>query len=421
MTAMATRCHGLAMAIGCLLAAAAHAGDVRLTFPLDGHFRAGRFMPVHVVANGVAGSTLTLRARGAIPTEVIAEGGRADAVVPWLAVRDSMAETAWSDSSGNHPLDLPLHPLADGDRLVALAGGSEAEAKTLYPEQNVIAVRLDVAAALLTPTEAWEALDGVVFDAAAAARIDESQLRALLAAGTAVAVRSERRPSGTWPWKREGNLWVVRYTPRGPTGLIEPEAYLPTYGWVRGWPAQFRRQCVLACVIFAILFLAASLWRSRWRVPLVISLTVATSAAFVMWTSRQSPVLRMSGAVFIRGDGIIQEDRWSWYSTLRASDVSHPSAGLTKPVLASIQQIQTSDLRLKRQTSDEAWQFAFRLQPKIALAFVARRLNDSGAFPAGKAVARSPLDAMVDRLYPVGSDDVRVIDDAETLELRVRS
>src|SRR5580658_6470648 len=38
---------------------------VEISFPLDGHFRPGKFMPVHVVVNNFAADSITLKSDGA--------------------------------------------------------------------------------------------------------------------------------------------------------------------------------------------------------------------------------------------------------------------------------------------------------------------------------------------------------------------
>src|SRR4051812_14535153 len=60
-------------------------GPVRISFPLEGHYRVGRYMPVRVAAAAARpGASITLAADGAVPTELEPGGGKADTVVPWM-------------------------------------------------------------------------------------------------------------------------------------------------------------------------------------------------------------------------------------------------------------------------------------------------------------------------------------------------
>ncbi len=349
----------------------ASAADVRITLPLEGHYRAGRFMPVHVSASGIDGGSLTLSAEGAVPVRIDAEGGKVDATVPWLIERDSIRSIRWSDGSVQNPITLPLQPLADNERLVGIVGDGTATARRLFRGNSVIVVRLDQTQNLLSAPSAWEALDGIVLDPAAAAPIDESQLRPLLAAGTAVAIRFDQKPNGNWPWTRDGNAWVVRSDPAGPTGVIEAGAYAPTYGWLRGRPTLFRRHALLAAVGFAILTLAASLWRSRYVTLSVIGVSFAAAGLWMTWERSQSPILEMDGRVLVRHKAMMQIDHWTWYSTLRAAPTTCMDVGLTKPIFASNQQIATSSVTLHWNPTAQSGIFEFHLEPHTTLAFCA--------------------------------------------------
>jgi hypothetical protein len=381
-----------------LASSPAHAADVRITLPLEGNYRAGRFMPVHVTASGVRGETLTLAARGAVPVAVTAYGGNINVIVPWLAVRDSLNDPSWSDGSGGHPLELKVRAASDGEKLVALAGEDAAAARLLFPNETVLAIRLDASQPLLVPTVAWEALDGLILDPASAARVEESQLRAMLAAGTTVAVRTIRRPAGRWPWTHEGELWVVRNFPLGPAGTIEPDAYRPTYNWVRGWPADFRRRAVLAGAVGGILVLAASMWRSRRAAVAVIGINAVVLGLWLAWAARQTPVLQLSGRVLVQGESLWQEDHWTWFSPLTAADVAMPAETLTKPIFASAHQIESSGIRWGWSDETRSGQYGCHLDPRTSMAFLKREVMVQYAIP-DLTPGRSALATMVRELY----------------------
>ena len=250
-----------------------------------------------------------------------------------------------------------------------------------------------------------EALDAVILDGALAARIDESQLSGLLAAGTTVAIQSQRRPAGEWPWVRAGELWVVRHEPVGPVGVIEPIAYEPTYGWLRGWPADVRRRTVLAAAMGAVLLLAASLWRSRWAAVAVLAASAVICGFWVVWAACQSPVLEMSGNVIAESRSLQQEDRWFWYSPLRSTAHRQMIDGLVKPVLASVRQIDILHLQLRWEPARQIASFVYELKPSTSLAFFRRNVTLEIPHLALRRT-QSSLASMVKQLYVQDSDEL---------------
>jgi hypothetical protein len=341
-------------------------------------------MPVRVAADALRpGTLITLAADGAVPTELDAGGGKTDAVVPWLAVGE-VGEPKWSVAGrAAGSVATPLKPLGEDERLVALAGEGHRtrDAAVLFPGKVVVTVRLDLSRPLLVPAAAYESLDGLLLDAGAAARVDESQLAILAAGGTAVAVRSDARPAGSWPWRREGAYWVLRYNPVGPRSVVEPDAYQPTYGWARGWPAAFRRRVMLGVALFGIVALALTLWRSR--------------------------VLAAGGAVVVSDGRMTQRDEWTYRTVLRPADVSVPVRGISHVVLHGRQQLDSagvSGVRLVCAADGGPDRFVGRLEADHALAVVSRSVRPGPA--AGVLAGRptvpvtSPLVLLANQLYP---------------------
>ncbi len=228
------------MAILFVIHAAASA-SVTISFPLEGHYRDGRYMPVRVVVADTPGAnSLTLRAEGALATSITLAEGRTDAVVPWLSSGGAITAARWAtEGGGGANLEAPLRPLAAGERLVGYTSGDEASATAvshaLFPAEQIVPVRLDASRAPLSPAAAYESLDAVILDPAAATRVDSGQLRTLLAGGMTVAIQSEKRPGGNWPWQRLGPWWVVRYAPVGPGHRSNrPPTRPPTAGSAAG-------------------------------------------------------------------------------------------------------------------------------------------------------------------------------------------
>lgn len=378
--------------------------DVRVTLPLQGYFHAGRFMPVHVSAAGQ--DTLEIRDDGLIPLTIGGKGGIIDETVPLLCTSDRARNLLYTH----------LHPLADEELLVGLVGIEPAAAAAVM-HQSVITASLDLTNPLPGPASAWQTLDGLLLDDAAAQRINEGQLRALLAAGTTIGVRSDRKPAGNWPWQRDGAFWVIRPQRFGPMSLIESDAYAPTYAWTRGWPATFRRQAVLSALLVTALLLAPALWRSRCAFAAVTIVAVActTILSIVLW--QQPPTVRLDGTIEIRGASLVQRDTWTWVSTLRAGDVDFPADGLARPIFFSDAQIEQSGLEM-------VWRnglsFHFHLPSRGVMAFVSQSIAvDVPSQPPGPS--NSPLTLLLQSVYGGQNlavagqhDDVLVLQPATT-------
>ena len=199
-------------------------------------------------------------------------------MVPWLAVRGVIGGT-WSVSAGQKviaqgPIAATLKPLAEDERLVAYSDGDMHEAMlaaaSIMPGRRIVPIRLDLTGPLLTPPAAYETIDLLLLGPSAVSRVRESALAVLSAGGTAVAVRSNEKPAGQWPWQQVAApsgaggstlWWVLDHPPVGPRSLMDMETYAPTYGWEHGWPAEIRRRSVLLAALAAIALLGLSLWR----------------------------------------------------------------------------------------------------------------------------------------------------------------
>ncbi|MDB5332952.1 MAG: hypothetical protein JWP03_4103 [Phycisphaerales bacterium] len=377
------------------------AADAAFSLPLQGNYRAGKYMPVHVAADtDGADDVLILHGQNAVPTEISAANKRIDAIVPWLAVR-TVHDVQWSaPGTGERPVEWPLHALGEDERLIGFAGADPDALAPLFPGRTLLRVPLDLARPLAGPAQAWEALDGIVLDAAAASRMDESQLRGLVEAGTAVAIRSERRPGGPWPWRKQSAYWVLHVPLSGPQTAFVPEgAYDPTQAWLRGWPGDFRRHVILAAVLFAILATGVTLWRSRWSVLVSLALC-ATSAGFIMlWRARQPVTLQGGGSVLVLGESTTQRDDWTYRAVLRPADGSFARQPAAHPVFAYPRQIDDSQVRLTCAADGRPLEFRYSQKPRQSLAFLTRSLLPVRLPVTPSMPISSPLRTLADSLY----------------------
>ena len=371
-------------------------GGVLISFPLDGHYRPGRYMPVRVAGNET--HAVTIRAEGTVPSEFV-PAANAEAIVPWLMVTSSVRHSSWASAGSRQtPIELPLHALGDDERLVGLAGEDAAIAGTLFPDKKIIPVSLELSQPLPGPAMAWEALDAVLLSESAFSRLDQRQWQTLVAAGTALVVRSPRPPDVRWPWKQIGADWVLWLRPAGPEGVIEPDAFIPTYGWQRGWPAPFRRHAIIAGAIFCILATGIALWRSRWAVVAFLVFCAVAAAGVAWWYGRQPPVLQLTGGVEVVDGPVVQQDLWTWTSPVRLVEATSHLALLTHPAFTSSAQIEMTGIRLVCPAGEQGYRFDYRLDRGQSLAFVSRSIQMQSV-ARHLSPASGPMKDLAEALY----------------------
>ncbi len=338
--------------------------------------------------------TLTITAEGAIPSEYVADGN-ADAVVPWLPLLESAGAPRISGSSDSL---LTMHALSEDQRLVALAGEGAQSPGVLFPNARVVTIDLDMSRPLLEPALAWEGLDGVMLSPAAANQLSPHQVELLESAGVTLAVRAAAPPDGRWPWKRQGDFWVLRHEPAGPRQVVEPLGYTPTYSWPRGWPPGFRRQLLLASLVFILLAVAVSMWRRRATVIAMVAFCAASAGLLAWWYSRQSPMLDLAGGVMSSGGSLAQIDLWHWRSPLRPADGKFAVGGLTYPILPDAKHATVAGLHLVCRPDGTPAAFEFHLDSQQSIAFLTRLVRTDVPRPA-LAPATEPLKTFADELY----------------------
>jgi hypothetical protein len=380
--------------------------DVSVVFPLQGHFRAGKHFPVNVRATGSSsGGSLTLRAEGAVPTE-INWTEPSDVIVPWLAVRDVLSDAQLVSGSIPRSINAPLHALTDDQALVGFAGADPDVLKPLLTNRKIIGIPLDLGRPLAGPIAAWEALDGIVLDASSAARVTEAQLQGLLAAGTAVAIRSGTKPAGNWPWQRQGEYWTLHVTLAGPDTAYDAAAYAPTASWARGWPDDFRRLVLVGAVVFAIVTLAVTLWQSKLTLVAVLFMCSVTAAAAFLWRGRQPPSIHAAGEVMVLSADSTQHDRWTYRGVIRPAKQAHLFSSLTRPILGYRTQLEQTHLRLVCDADGQPQRFEFHLEPGWSLAFLTRSISPPHAQLAESNPVYSPLRTLAEDQYLRAGDRI---------------
>lgn len=386
----------------CLLVwAASAAAQVTVDLPLEGWYRPGRYMPVRITIadpSAAAREELVLRGQGVISTSLAVANGKTLSIVPWLPLEAVSAPTyRWRGS--DVPLNVPLRALENQQRLVGVASADAAAASGLFPDQQVVTVPLDQARPIPGPAMAWQTLDGVLLDAAAAGRLDELTMTQLASAGTVIAVTGQP-PHSRWPWRREGRLWVLRPGIAGPTGATyNASAYRPVGGWVPGSPDATRRQIVFLGVIVSILLLGASLLRHRAAALAVVGVSVVAAAGIAWWSGRQAVVLEQIGEVRVYGDGSMQLDAWRYFAALRPTRTAVDWDRWMRPVLAGRAHAERANIVLRCDESTGPGEISFDLEPGMKLAFLWRMIDRPSTRPPTTMPVTSPLAVLVREQY----------------------
>jgi hypothetical protein len=401
------------LGVHCVGSRCAAEPPVRVTFPLDGYYRPGKYMPVRIGTTNATAAPVVLRAEGAVSVSVGPGASAIDAVVPWLAC-DVVCFPRWQLAGvGEGAVDAALVPVEPSQVLVGVVGAdaaaSTAGVAELFPGRPVVAVTLAATPPMPGHPVAWEALDAAVFD-----EPDHVFLAELLGQGVSVMVRSQAKPGGRWPWQGGPGRWFVPFDAAGPRGALHPEVYAPVAPWRPGWPAPARRRAVLLAMVFCLVALATTLWRRTWAAALgVVVVAVASAAGFGWWGSRQPAVRELITGVEVCGPGGTQNDHWSYYRPLRPCQIAITWQWRTKPVFASAGHLRETDIHLDVGAAGRPSGFTWQSRAGVTLAFLGRRFDPSVGIPGPttRTPPSSPTRELVAECYAapgdVASDDAR--------------
>lgn len=254
----------------------------KISLPLDGFYHPGAYMPVAVYS----ASPATIEAGPGVATHTPAMSG----VTPVFVLQASASRVRCGEDS------LPLRALAEDQKLIGMTRRDEPMAQALCPSARVVIVDLDPINPLPGPTLAWDALDVVVVDS-----INPKIIPQLLAMNTAIAVRSSDMPTGSWPWKRVGDAWVMQADASDHSPL-QGEAAYQAIPWTAGRSGAARQMIFIIAVFCSCGLLGISLWRSRYSVLLLGAFSLAFCTGFFWWQGRRSEVLSISQVLRGRDD-----------------------------------------------------------------------------------------------------------------------
>ncbi|HEX2974049.1 MAG TPA: hypothetical protein VHP11_17080, partial [Tepidisphaeraceae bacterium] len=378
--------------------------SAEISLPLEGYYRPGRYMPVHITADLPARDTpLLLQGQGVIPTQINTPPARLDVIVPLLPLDNTLRSLCYSTGQ----TQSPLRALQPSQRLVGLVADDLNIAQQLFPNHTVIPLRLDPATPLPGPIAAWQTLDAIVLDQPLAQQLGPSTLATLLAGGTRLVVRSPAPPDSVWPWSRLNDCWVLTPDLAGPVlAGPNPSALAPVQGWRAEWPSAFRYRIVLFAAIGAILLLSLTMVRWRFTPLLVLLLSAAIVLLLASWSKNRAAVLLRSGQVVVLRNALAQTDLWHYYASPNATTVQVPWLELTWPFFDDRADRDAMQVSLLCQPDGQPLSFVCRLPPSLKIGFLSRSLSQVSLPAASAATPANPLLRLSQRAYLRPGDQV---------------
>jgi hypothetical protein len=371
----------LAVVLAAVLAWQELAVAAGVTFPTEGYYRPGRYMPVIVEGEG----EVRISAEGAVTT-VVPAGGPARRVIPFLIVGSSargLSVVLNGQDIGNLP---QLRPLGNDEQLAGVAADVQWD-PTREEHHKLIRIRLDPANPLPGPAIAWQSLDMVVMSSEALGRIDSENENVLRDGGTRIVVIQGKQP--------------VDRIAVGPGGAMFSEsAYLPTYAWQPAWPRTFRIYVLAAAGGFAIVLVLAAMLRTRSAVWIATGVVAVALMAGGIWKWRSPAVFSAAGEVLPQRsqDIYTQHDRWYFQSARRATQGAFRWQDVTWPMFFDRSHFRQTQMQLHCDPRGEPVGFVYQLPANGRVAFLTRRWAELSEAPFDLPV-RSPLAGLVDQLY----------------------
>lgn len=386
-------------------------GQGVMVLPLQGYCHPGRYMPVQVRAWAHSKDyRIQLNAPGAITTYIRFDGGRLDAVVPWMPVdaRAAAVECLILPLNGEPSRTLPITLLRGNQRIIGYAAvdveGALAAGRRLFPGDELIPIPLDATAPFPGNPAAWDTLDAAVLDEATAARAGESAFASMLAQGTAFAIRSNPG-NGTlwphWPWQAWGGGWRgLRLQAAGPQDALYNDGVYASVPIPRGgWPAEVRGQLAAHAGVFAILFLLLALWRPRWCGAWAVGLAIGCIGALAFYADSHRPIQTVGGKIRILHPGITQDDDWSFHTCHQRFVTFIRWTDTTRIVFGSSVSLDVSGVRIECYPNGDPDFIFFVISPQMKVALLSRRCGPKEPAVTPSLPIGSPLVHLARSLY----------------------
>ncbi len=379
-----------------------------LRLPLEGYYRAGRYMPVAIQGQG---PMLNITGADILPTLVDTTGD--PLIVPVLVFGPGPLEvqtvrpiadglpSARGTLGGVDPAPArsrPLRELQPDQRLIATL--LDDPPPSLFPTMRPILIRLEASALLHASPAAWGALDALVLDRATYQQLALRQISDFLSAGTLLAVRADRAPDDRWPWRKEGSYWRLSSPLDGPVSAGPNEAaYRPTFSWSGDWPPAFRRRLLIAAAAFILLVLLGALLPRRWRLGAVGGVSLAAVGLILWWRTAHAPLLQLNGTLLADHGSMRARDHWFYQTTPDPRSAAFHWRDWTLPLFAAPQQRRSLHMSLRCDSAGQPIGFEYRLPPRSRIAFLSRSIVPAAPALPLQPARPTPLRDLARQLY----------------------
>ncbi len=310
---------------------------------------------------------------------------------PWIVYSATPGPTSHASLGALQPLD-------PSDLLVIDTITQEADPSELFPNRRLVTVPLDPEE-LTGPAMAWESADAILLTPDSYTKISIDMRTSLFAEGVELAVLTGAKPDDLFPWVQDGSWWTASPNLNLPP-VVCPAAYLPTYGWIAGRTAAFRKHIVGLGLIYFLVIVGISLLRRRWTSVAIVAASILAIAGFHLENQHQSPIFAQSGIIRLSGPAAIEDD-WLFQTSHRPAHFALPVGGEVHPIFSDESQAKSVQLLLDCDASGRPTSIAGDLtsdQP-----FILMRRSFAPDIPAGflSTPPTSPMRLLIDEsIYP---------------------
>ena len=376
----------LVLAILCITVfdAVPTSADVTLSSPVQGFCRIGEYTPVEIIHDGA--SDVLIEADGALPVRCYGGTG-SSVVVPLMVISEPTGTVKLHVAEGMQVVSMPWRVLAENEVLIGVIGDiSASDVQFLFPDKQLIPVKLDPLRPLPGTRGAWEVLDAIVCDLDSIPGADRHTIRTTLGCGITLAVRSSQAPDDHWPWVQSGKWWVLQYEPFGPpTALLES-----AYAWMQNWAPRASIHTRVTLVICPLLVVISVLLAVLVRKRFVMFGSVIVAVTALIWFShvwRHLPTqYEAQSVVACFTEGLIQHDFWHYlvragreervsfpcFLDLRVVPSDKRTRIATRPILTSADQEFPQRPTLEVDAAGEPQRWTVGLERGQQIAFMTR-------------------------------------------------
>lgn len=348
-----------------LIVAGTAVAEPKLSLPLDGYYRPGKFFPVQVETDTAINVRIDVAAGVGSRLKVQTESFSVPAM--FLSTAPRSVRVLVDD----RPFDLPVRPLEPTQSLVLTTLSPDRLKSLPLPADRVSIVVQLPPERLAQLGTAYESADAVLLRPEDLETLRDNTLQELAACGTTVAVAAPVVEKSALPWRTVGQWSVLDLPVRGPTNSLEGSAAYEAVATLTAarTPAQ-RRTIWLGMAMFSIAALATAMLRRRGIVALA-GVTAVASIAVAVYAWRQSPVSQDWFFAMIPAGRWTQLEDWTFCTSLSETEhVQGMSLRTSRPIFAG--QGESVNAWIETKGWNQAWNYHVTLKPGVKMAFVDR-------------------------------------------------